>query len=116
MRTGLAGADGQGGVEHGAAGLRRLVGVAGQGFQLDAVVDEELAQLINDVRAVSRADIGYVGQSLRAGFQRGAAHHIDGESVFFSQCWQASLKARQRIPATCDFQDQCTALAVASQA
>ena len=48
LRAGRQG-DGQGGVEHGAAGLRRLVGIAGQAFQLYAVVDEELAQLMAKV-------------------------------------------------------------------
>ena len=107
---------GERGVEHRAAGLRCLIGVAGQVFQLDVVVHEELAQLIDDVRAVCRTYISHVGQGLRAIFQRRATHHVDGECVTLGQQRQAAFEARQGVPATGNFQHQGAALAVAGQA
>src|SRR5450830_485087 len=81
-------------VEHGAAGLWRLVGITGQVFQLDVMVDEELAQLVDDVRAVGRADVRYIRQGLWAVFQRRTAHHVDREVVLLRQARQAGFQTR----------------------
>ncbi|MOA14634.1 hypothetical protein D3C78_1347480 [compost metagenome] len=80
------------------------------------MVHEELAQLVDDVRAVGRADISDVRQGLRAVFQGRAAHHVDRERMPLGQYWQAAFQARQGIPATGDFQHQGTAFAMAGQA
>src|ERR1700712_1886757 len=103
-------------IEHGAAGLWRLIGVTDQVLQLDMVIDEKLAQLVDDVRAVRRADVGDVRQGLWAALERSAAHHVDGEGVFLREVRQASLKARQGVPAARYLEDQRAALAVASKA
>ncbi|MNU07481.1 hypothetical protein D3C72_2530940 [compost metagenome] len=66
------------------------------------MVDEELAQLVDDVRAVGGADVGYVRQRQRSAFQRCAAHHIDDERVFFRQARQACFQARQGVPGAGD--------------
>src|SRR5690606_13250584 len=63
LRAGGQG-DRQRGVEHGAARLGRQIGVASQAFKLDMVIDEELAQLVEDVRAIDGADVGDVRKCL----------------------------------------------------
>src|SRR5690606_38446638 len=107
---------GQGGVEQGAAGLRRLVGIAGDVLQLHAVVAEELAEFVEDVRAVGAADVGYIGQGVGAHVEGAAAHHVDAEVVALGQCRQHALESRQGVPAATDLQGQGAVLAVAGEA
>ena len=114
LRAGRQG-DGQGGVEHGAAGLWSLVGVAGQAFQFDAMVDEKLAQLVEDIGAEDCAHIGHIRQGLRAAFQRFATNDI-GRERMLREPRQRGFHPGESIPATTDFQNQCAALAMARQA
>lgn len=107
---------GERGVEHAAAGLRCQVGIAGHGIELDAVVEEELAQFADDVGAIGRADVGDVRQRLRAHFQIGAAYHVEGERMLLAQAGQAGFQARQGVPAAADLQHQCAGFTMSAQA
>src|SRR5690606_34947075 len=75
----------------------------------------ELAQLVEDVRSIGRADIGDVRQCLWAVLQRHAAYHIGGKGVALGQDRQAAFQTRQGIPTASYLQGQRTAFAVATQ-
>ncbi len=80
------------------------------------MVDEELAEFVEDVRAIHRADIGHVRQRLGAGHVGVAAGHAEGDVAALGEGRQAALEAGEGIPASGDLQHQGAELSVAGQA
>src|SRR3990167_7174077 len=105
---------GQSGVEHSAAGLRGQVGVAGEVFQFNLMVGEELAQLIENVRAVHRTHVSDIRQGLWTDFLGGAAGLGNGEFMLRGGAWWGSLQACKGVPAAGNLQHQSAVFTVAA--